>query len=255
MKLFQTTLLLLCLAMTSFGSIAVKHMTGHATTEVVSVRPYIQLINEGTSPIDLSVHTIEYYIFDESVSASDLTWELYHCALGNVYTMNFYDLDKVYEKDGRKANIKCEITFISPVSLNAGATLEMRHGIFPASWQHTFSQGDDWSYVPSLHYIYNDNIVVRNYQTDEVVYGNPLEAMNPRPYAVAVTWLGEHEFADFDSVAVREGDAFLNSGDRKSYVFYQDTWTLLSDVQNLSAYATKQYVDNATANIPAGSMV
>lgn len=252
MKTLYSLLILFVLVAVVPANIAVKHMTGHATTEVASVRPYITLINEGAEIIDLSPLVVEYYINDETATAQDLTWELYHCALGSVYEINFYDLEEVEEQKGRKANIKCEISFTSPITLQSGATLEMRHGIFPTSWPHIFKESDDWSYVQNQNYTYNENIIVRNSLTGDILYGNSFKTVNPRPYAVTVNWLGEHTLNEFDEITMREGDAFLNSEDGKSYVFYQEEWTLLTDLPSadLNEYATKEYVNEAVKIAP-----
>lgn len=219
------------IAMTASAQVAVKQMSGHAETDVISLRPYVEIINEGNEPVELSELVIDYYVFEEKLSSADLTWEYYDGnSAGNVYTLSFFDLDDVYEVDGKKANIKCEISFTTPHSLNAGESLKMQYGIFKSGWNYTFSQSDDWSYSPSATYSYNEKIVVKNYSSGEVLYGTDIEnGATPRPYSVSVNWLGKHDPQDFADVIIKEGDAFLNTIDHKSYVYYNGTWTVLTD--------------------------
>lgn len=235
----------------SAQQLSVKHMTGHPTSEVISIRPYLQLINDGSEATDLSDIAIEYYFYDTTVTAADLSWELYHCPLGNVYNLQFLDLDKTYEVKDRKANLMIQIVFSSGLTLAPGANLEMRHGIFPVEWQHTFKENDDWSYAMNESYVYNENIVIRKISTNEIIYGKGLEVNNPRPYNVAVNWLGTHSAVEIAKIDVHEGDAYLNNEDGVTYVYFQETWTILSHATqggDLSNYATKEYVDNEILN-------
>lgn len=238
MKLLLLPLLLFSLI--TAQELSVKHMTGHAATDVQSLRPYIQLINDGVDAVDIGEMAVEYYIYEKGVTAENLTWEYYHSNMGEVYSINFYDLDKNYDLDGRKANIRCEITFNSAVALQAGEYIEMRHGIFPPSWNPDFLQGDDWSFSANQNYVYNENIVVRNIQTGEVIYGtDPVGTVTPRPYSVVINWLGKHTLADFTDVDLREGDAYLNTDDNIAYVYYHSAWTVISENGTKSVKANR----------------
>lgn len=232
--LFKISFLFFLIISFTNAQIAIKQMSGHSETSVISLRPYIEIINEGNSAVELAELIIDYYIFEENLSASDLSWE-YYTGLpeDNIFTLSFFDLDEVYEENDKKANIKCEISFNTPYLLAPGASYKMQYGIHKSGWNYTFDQSDDWSFLPNTNYSYNDRIVVKNYSSETVLYGIDIEAGNgnSRPYAIPANWLGSHILSDFDGITIKEGDSYYNSSDKKSYIYYNGSWTLLADVE------------------------
>lgn len=230
MRTMLSAVVLFLFALSLQAQITVKSMTGHYDASVESIRPYVLLQNEGSETVDLNNYYVEYYIYDEAVTAGELEENIYTASPSvSSYSIEFSALDKVYEVDGKKANIKIRFSFANGSTIAAGSFVKLHQGINKIGWNYIFEEADDWSYAPNTNYTYNENVVVRDIATNEVVFGNdPVTGGSTVIPSTTLQWLGTKTFAQLSSIQIKEGDAFFNSDDKNSYVYFNGRWAQLA---------------------------
>lgn len=126
------------------------------------VMPHIKIENSGSDTFTLSDITIEYYMYETDLSVSDLTWRYDWCNLGNIFNVQFFNLDEPYIEGDKKANMKFLISFTSNNKLTQGQYVLLNIGIYKNDWSHNFSETAHWSYAQNTSYTLSDSIVVRD---------------------------------------------------------------------------------------------
>jgi len=203
------------------------------------VMPHIKIENTGSDTITLSNITAEYYIYETGLSVSDLTWRYDWCNFGNIFNVQFFNLDEPYTEGDKKANMKFLITFTSNTKLLNGQAVILHIAVYKNDWSHNFSEAEHWSYAQNTSYTLNGSIVIRDVSGGGgvIIYGTPPPTEQARqiPYP--------ENCGQGDSMQI-DGSVFLNPG-----VNGHDT------IQLANTYDPRKDLDVFTVTAPGGMSV
>lgn len=228
----KTTALILLIFQIGFGAVTVQVNNFEAAGDNQWLRPTIKITNTGSTAIDLSQIKIDYYIYEENITASQIEMQVWSFSK-NVNTLwgsaeiskTVTQLNPAYVSGTQKANFKIQLyCTASNRTLSAGEFMELSVG-FHVNDYRNMNKTDDWSYNGETSYQNNPNIVISNAGT--VICGNaPGNGTTPPPSTkITMKWTGSFPNAP----TPEDGDVYFNNTDKKAYVYSNQTWNILSN--------------------------
>lgn len=180
MRIFLHSLLILSvLAMSTFSAVGIEVYVKPTDGNPVNsnqVQPNIKIINTGTNDINFQRLTVDYYIYEPTLDISKLSWRCDWGKVGDNYNMTniakveFSRMVAPHIDGDKKSDIRCRITFDSPVYLIPGYNAEFYIAFFKNDWNHNFNQQPHWSYNGTYSYIKSEKIAV-GYDGNTVLNG------------------------------------------------------------------------------------
>jgi Cellulose binding domain len=131
------------------------------------MKPHFQVVNNGTTSVDLTTLTVRYYYTKDGSPATDQAFNCDYALLGCSLIAATFNTTT-----GTNADEYAEFSFLSGAGmLAAGATTgEIQARIHPADYQYMFTQTNDYSFdATKLSYAYWSNITL--YQAGTLVWG------------------------------------------------------------------------------------
>ncbi len=241
------TLLLLC-AYAGFAQVTIHSHNNYY--HQCYVQPCINIINDGTSSINLKDYTIDYYFYDENNTASQFNYYVWDFTGNGNVSIEFSDYTPPFVTGDKKADIKCRISFGSNTTLSPGDGEILKIGL--VKYWVDQNQEDDWSFVSGSDYKLSENIVVRDL-SGNIVFGNEPGNSVQKPDPIPMNWLGYIDnptFQDIDDAGLFEdGDGYRNSDDDKSYVRYKGVWQEISGTGGTGDYINGFTMNDNTSHI------
>ena len=131
------------------------------------MKPTLQIVNNGTSSVDLTTLTMRYYYTKDGSPPTDQTYTCDYAMLGcGVISGNFLSTT------GTNADEYLEISFLAGAgSLAPGAsTGQIQASFHSTDYQYMFTQTNDYSFdATKLSYAYWSNVTL--YQNGTLVWG------------------------------------------------------------------------------------
>lgn len=192
------------------------------------IRPVLKITNNGSTDIDLSGVSLDYYIYEKNTIANDvidistLSYQVFEFSGSNpaYVSITFTTVDPPVEGSEKKANIKLHLTFNTSVSLAAAASKQIKLGVHTTNWI-TFNESQHYSYISGTTvgtFEPNENIVLRG--PDGIISGaEPSDGSSTG--RMAMNWIGIYDAAPS---SVLEGDVYLNAAESKTYIYAKGVW-------------------------------
>ncbi|HEX2956969.1 MAG TPA: cellulose binding domain-containing protein [Chitinispirillaceae bacterium] len=193
------------------------------------IRPVLRITNNGSTDINLSGISLDYYIYERDsvtndvIDISTLRYQVFEFSGSNpaYVSLTFTTVNPPVEGGTKKANIKLHLTFNTSVTLAAGASKQIRVGVNTTDWL-VFNESQHYSYISSTTvgtFVPNESIVLRG--PDGIISGvEPSDGSGPGD-RIAMNWIGSHDAAPS---SVLEGDVFFNTTESKTYIYAGGVW-------------------------------
>lgn len=216
------------------------------------IDPCVRIVNSGTARINLRDYTVHYYFYNTRYPAYRFSFDdWYFSGLSSVSGTNIA-YDPPFTDGPKKANIECKISFSGAATyLDEGDYAELEFGIHDPGW-YSQDQDNDWSYMPGQDWELNTNIVVKD-QNGNIIFGNEPGEIGIQKDPVPVNWIGEWSSDSIQLLEgaglVDEGDAYKNTTDGISYVYYKGNWQEIGGSGGSDAYKNGWTMNNEWCDI------
>jgi len=247
---FILTVLFLC-SITSFAQVTVYSHKNIA--DPCWIDPCIRLVNSSPDEINLINYTIDFYFYNTRYPLSYYNngWspQIWYYSGGNSASISIHSYDPPYEVGDKKANFRVRISFSGNEKIGAGEWEELEVAVVAVhpyyGYWYNQDQTNDWSYMPGQDWQINQNIVVKDLNGN-IIFGNEPGNSVQKPDPIPMNWLGLIDNTTFqeidDADLFKDGDAYKNSDDNKSYVRYKNEW------QEIAGGGTTDIYDGFTMN-------
>ena len=198
------------------AQLAVYHQSATGGTTSNLIKPYLKVVNQGSTEVRLENMVLTYLLHDADVAPGSLVAECWYNSAGQCADVTARFASVPLQTEGaRKANLKVELGFTRG-TLAAGATLELQWGLHVQGYSHIFDETDDWSWTGPQGVWTLDTRVTTN----------------PSSVAASTTsgvrWLGV--LPDLPAAdRVQQGDLVRSQAQGASFVFDRGNWVLLAE--------------------------
>ncbi len=240
MKTFSRSLLsVVCLMATSNAQLIVSNQSATGGNNSNLIKPFLKIENQGSTTVDLAKTTLDYLIYEDGVSASTLAVECWYVSVGACSDMTGEIGAISLQQDGtRKANFRVRLSFARGL-LAPGQTLQIQWGLHEKTYQHLFSETDDWSFTSS------DGLW---HTTNRVTLGVTGSANSATP----LLWKGVVANLP-DPATSQTGDVVRDQTKGETWVFSNGTWVLLAEAGKIGPQGPQGIAGTAGATGAVGA--
>lgn len=202
------------------------------------VTPELKIENVGNDTIVLSDITIEYYMFEENLSVSDLAWRYDWCNFGNIFDVEFFTLANPHTTGDKKANMKFQVSFTSNDKLAPGADITLDFGVYKNDWNHNFSEQSHWSYSENSDFELQDSVVVMHaVSSGQIIWGiAPSSSSNPVIYEYPEDCGANEKMKVDDEIRIGDYAVIPGAGLRGSRGTFKSDSIVLNSIEGSGAF-------------------